>query len=261
MKIKTLQWNIGGAKIRKIDADPTQEIGSLVSSYSEDGLCYIIEKLKGYNADILTLQETHADKNDIQSKVIAEQLGYTYWINSKYSNSHIEEGQDLCQTIISRYPISNNSFEYFKNPYFEVIAENGDEWISHDKGYTSSEITISKNKIGVGTLHLVPFPRFKREYSDPKVLEVLKDVQLKIIPKLKQVNLIQGDFNIDSELLGKYLPELSLKMSEVRTSEPTTPKGKRYDHVLYKGLNFIQSTIDKNVLTDHYPIISEFELL
>ena len=71
MKIRTLQWNIGGGKIRDINSDPTKEIDSVISSYSEEGLDYIITNIKELNVDIITLQETHSDKNTIQAEVIA----------------------------------------------------------------------------------------------------------------------------------------------------------------------------------------------
>ncbi len=261
MKLKTLQWNIGGGKIRDIDSDPTQGIGSLVSSYSLDGLDYIISKIKEWNVDIITFQETHADKNIIQAKVIAEKLGFPYWTNDKYDNSHIEDGQDLCQSIVSQYPIGEHSFKLFNNPLFEVKVPSGDIWISHDKGYTSSEITLPNDKtLEVGTLHLAPFHRFLREYNDPEVIEVLKDVSEKIESNIKELTLVQGDFNIDDASLKSHLPELLKILNEVETIDPTTPRGRKYDHILYKGLILKKIEIYKDVLTDHYPIISEFEI-
>lgn len=261
MKIKTLQWNIGGGKIRKINSDPKQDIGSLISSYSEDGLDYIISKIKEWNPDIVTLQETHANKNIVQVKIIAKQLGFSYFVNDKYSDSHIEKGQYLCQSIISKYPIFKNSFVFFKNPHFKTQAKDGSMWLSIDKGYTSVDITLPNNEIlHVSTLHLLPFPRFKREHNDPEVIEVLRDVSNKILIKMKSPTLIQGDFNIDDKSLKMYLPELLTAVDEIETIEPTTPNSRRYDHVLYKDLRFIKYKIYDDVLTDHYPIISEFDI-
>jgi hypothetical protein len=60
----------------------------------------------------------------------------------------------------------------------------------------------------------------------------------------------------------EFLPELLCEgMKEVMLSAPTTPKGKRYDRVMYKGLlKHNGSFVDTDVLTDHYPICSEFEI-
>jgi endonuclease/exonuclease/phosphatase family metal-dependent hydrolase len=261
MKLKTLQWNIGGAKIRDINSDPTQGPGSLNPSYLNYDLEYIISKIKEFDVDIITLQETHVNQNVIQAKLIAERLGFQYWVNDKYSESHIEDDQDLCQSIISKYPISNHSFEFFKNPYFKSMQENGDEWVSFDKGCSFVQVSLPDFKnITVGTLHLVPFRRFKKEYNDTEVIEILNNVSSKIEPKIKDITLIQGDFNVNDKSLKLHLPNLFNYINEINTDDPTTPKGSWYDHVLYKGLHLINYKVDSSVLTDHYPIISEFEI-
>lgn len=262
MNLITVQWNIGGGKIRKSDSDPTMDFGNHSSSYDIEGLDYVIEKLKEYNPDIIMLQETHASNDYIQAKKISEKLGLQYWTNDKYSDSHIENGQGLCQSIISRYPISNHSFEFFKNPNFQVTAENGDVWKSHDKGYTLATIEIKEGiNLNLGTLHLVPFRRFNRQYTDPEVLTALKNVSDVVLNGIGERTLIQGDFNLDSQSLRPYFPELLEKLNEIEVMEPTTPKGRKYDHVLYKGINVVSDRIGNTVLTDHYPIISEFDLL
>ena len=52
-----------------------------------------------------------------------------------------------------------------------------------------------------------------------------------------------------------FLPE-----SEVIQEDPTTPKGKRLDHLLYTGIENLTSRVSRNVRTDHYPIIAEFQI-
>ncbi len=74
--------------------------------------------------------------------------------------------------------------------------------------------------------------------------------------------LIQGDFNIDSETVGEYLSSLFKKnqLAEITLDKPTTPKNRKYDHVLYTGLKLSDLEIDSTVMTDHYPVICSFEL-
>lgn len=81
-----------------------------------------------------------------------------------------------------------------------------------------------------------------------------------LVEKEKSPYLLQGDFNYPD--LKELLPEIfSNELHEVGGDIATTPKGRIYDHVLFRGLE--QSSrplIDSTVLTDHYPVISQFEL-
>ncbi len=70
MKITTVQWNVGGGKIRDESSDVSQE-----TSYELEGIEYVIDKLKSYQPDIITLQETHADVDASQAAAIARALG------------------------------------------------------------------------------------------------------------------------------------------------------------------------------------------
>jgi endonuclease/exonuclease/phosphatase (EEP) superfamily protein YafD len=42
--------------------------------------------------------------------------------------------------------------------------------------------------------------------------------------------------------------------------EPTTPGGRRLDHILYRGLALKSKRIVSGVRTDHYPVIATFEV-
>lgn len=99
MKLITLQWNIGGGKIRAINSDSTAS-----KSYNRDGVEYITSLLKGINPDIITLQEVHCNKDVDQVSNIASRLGLGYYVSDFYADSHIEKGQRLGQAIISKYP-------------------------------------------------------------------------------------------------------------------------------------------------------------
>lgn len=56
MIIRTLQWNIGGGLVRLEESDPKDSL-----SYSVDGIEAIIQKIREYHPDIITLQETHSN--------------------------------------------------------------------------------------------------------------------------------------------------------------------------------------------------------
>ena len=74
--------------------------------------------------------------------------------------------------------------------------------------------------------------------------------------------LIQGDFNIDRPGVQPYLRQLFARagLAEVAIDDPTTPGGRRYDHILYRGLALKSKRIVPGVRTDHYPVIATFEV-
>lgn len=255
MKLKTIQWNIGGGKLVVSGADPT-----LLSSYVIDGLDSIIALLQEHQPDIITLQETHSANGHSQPETIAKALGYPNWYNDEYADSHIEAGQRLGQGIVSKFPLSDHSFELFTNPHFKAVWEDGSIAISHDKGRTRCTVKLPDNvDIIVQTFHTVPFRRFKVELESTEAKAVLLDMGSKL--KVNEPGLIQADFNVDVQSLHPLFPDLfEVGYEEIVQTQPTTPKGHHYDHILYKGLLLLTSTLVSTVETDHYPIVSEFEL-
>lgn len=260
MTIKIVQWNIGGGKIRDIDSDPTKTVGAIKNSYSKEGFDYIISKLKELSPDIVTLEEAHEDDVTIQAEVIAKSLGLGYWISDVYCDSHVEKDQKLCQAIISRFPLSNHAFDLFYNPHAKLITEAGEEWISLDKGYSFAEATLPDNsKLGIGVLHAFPFRRFGLDYAGTEAQKILKSIE-ELISKTKiSPMILGGDFNINDGSLKQYLPNIMSDFDEIILQEPTTPKDRKYDHVIYSGLKLIDSKIHNEVLTDHYPVSATFE--
>lgn len=255
MQLTSVQWNIGGGKVRAensaLDA---------LASYNNDGLSEIIELLRIIKPDIVTLQEIHNDNNSNQAEIIANALDLKYVISDFYADSHIEDGQKLGQAILSRFPIKNHTFKFFLNPRYEAIWKDGSKDLSHDKGVTGCTIDVNGASLDLKTLHLIPFRRFNIDPQSTEAETVLKDVQDKLISESQKL-LVQGDFNVDFSSLKEILPIFMQNMEEVIQNQPTTPKGRKLDHVVFKGLSLKSSSPFGEVLTDHYPIVTKFEPL
>lgn len=257
MNITTIQWNIGGGKIRTDDStDPDR-----VDSYNTDSLDSIIAVLRELQPDIITLQEVH--KNDQLSQVaeIAKQLGMQYYADDYYADSHIETGQQLGHAIISRFPISDSQFVYFTNPKFQVTWEDGSVATSHDKGLTSCFVDVDGTKLAVATTHLLPFRRFNVAVESPEAQTVLRDVQQKLDNGHTPL-LLQGDFNLNEPSLARRFTLLMDNGAhEIIQNVPTTPNGHFFDHIFYRGLKLVNShVVSKDIRSDHFPIVSEFTL-
>lgn len=256
MQFKALQWNIGGALIRTPEADPTR-----MESYCNESLEYIVNTIQDLDPDIITVQEAHTNSQCIQAKDVAAALGFAYMVNDTYDVSHLKDGERLSQAIISRFPLANHTFQLFINPLFKTLGEDGKPWTCHDKGISGCTIALSSTKeLKLQTLHSIPFRKFGVDISDGAVQEVLTDMVSKINVKAPLL-LLQGDFNLDGATISHVLPGLEhANMEEIAIAHPTTPKGRRYDHVVYRGIQVVAHDIFEHVLTDHFPLITTFEV-
>lgn len=254
MQIKTITWNVGGAKELEAGKDPL-----LMSSYNVDAVQAIADYLKQISPDIVTLQEVQGNDNGNQVEALARLMGYEYYFYEATSDSHIDVGHTLGNGIISKYPISDHTTGVFLNPKAEALLE-GTPVTSHDKGYGSCMVSIDGVNIRVSTTHLLPFRMMGIDLGSDMGKKILASVERSLATQEDKV-LIQGDFNIDSELMAPYLPNLVFdqELEEVKIDHPTTPKGSRYDHVLFKGMTLKTVTIDSQVNTDHYPVICTFD--
>ena len=257
MKISAVQWNIGGGKIRNKNDDPMDPL-----VYCNDDLNSIIEVLAKCNPDIITIQESHTNETANQAEIIANKLGYEYLANDVYDESHLEEGQGLSQCIISRFPIEKHFFELFYNPKLETTGPEGEHWVSHEKGISSCFIKLDDGKLlNVKTSHSFPYRRFNVEPLSEITLPLRKDMAEKMKPESENY-LYQGDLNYNEFSVKDFLPSLiNENVHEVILNAPTTPKGRKYDHVIFKGLKHIKSEVFIDVLTDHFPVYSEFKII
>ena len=222
MKIKTLQWNIGGGRICKEEGD-----SALPASYTENGLDSIVEIIKHEQPDVITLQETHESPDYCQTRIIAESIGYSYWVNDSYDESFIEKGQRIGQGIISKYPIIENRFTAFTNPNFSIADEKGKKSVSKNGGLTVCKIKFPGGKaVQVETFHMTPFHFFAVDLDSEKALKVLREVE-NLIGNAELPTIIQADFNLNfTSISHLFAQAFSAGMQQVVQTDPTTPKGK-----------------------------------
>lgn len=255
MKIKTIQWNIGGGKIRseKSDADKDE-------SYKFENFDYIKNTLYRYKPDIIFLQEIHGTEIDNnQAKSLSNNLDLPFYTVAFYDKSHLDEKKKLGEAIISRFELKNISFDFFINPKIRFIYLDK-EVVSHDKGVLSCVAKIDKKEVCLKTLHLFPFRRLDVDPLGNKMKKIKSDFTKKIESDCEKL-VIQGDFNYNKITLEEFIPSIIRNnIKEVILNKPTTPKGRFYDHVIYRGLKHIKSEIISELLTDHFPIYSEFEI-
>jgi endonuclease/exonuclease/phosphatase family metal-dependent hydrolase len=255
MKLTITTWNIGGGKVLKDDSDP-----NLIASYSIDGMRQIAEVLKTIDPAIVTLQEVQEIDGKNQAQDLAKMLGMPYVHFDSTSESHIDIGHKLGHALISKYPIVRADFAFFVNPHYQVMWEDGKLATSFNKGTTAFEIMVEGWLITIQTLHLVPFRRFEINPLAQEVQSLREDISSKI-KSSKSPYILTGDFNYDAETIAAFLPTIYEKgLEEITQQAATTPKGRRYDHILYKGVDLVANYTNQSVLTDHFPVSADFEL-
>ena len=101
---------------------------------------------------------------------------------------------------------------------------------------------------------MVPFRSVGLEFDSETARNILASVESELSGDYSY-ELIQGDFNIHSEKVRSYFEGLfkDSALDEIELNEPTTPKGRMYDHVLYRGLELKKFIVDSSVKTDHFP--------
>lgn len=250
-----MQWNIGGGRIRKQDADPTD-----VRSYNEESIDYLAYIATKHNPDIITLQETHQSHDGSnQAEALADKIGLSFWRNDIHDESHIEKGQWFGQAILSRFQITDHTFKRLPNPRLTVMSPEGLELRSHNYGITSVGIDTPLGQICVRTFHL-PALHFFDITPDMRAGKDVLDTVSEAIVAPTMPTILSSDFNLNVPSALKLLPILEEKgFQETPSEEKTTPKGKQLDHILHSGFPKVTTFVDNTALTDHFPLIADIE--
>lgn len=258
MRLTTVQWNIGGGKTRLLTDEATDE-----SVYIHDNWNYFVKKIQKWNPDVIFLQEIQKEKREGakgQGRILAEELGDFYCCEDFYDNSHINANSLLGQAILSRFPLDEHTFTFFKNPNAKIVRPNGELWQMHNKGLTKATTRLQNQKITLSTLHMFPFRRFNLDPMATDLETVRDDIDKKILSE-DDFFLLQGDFNYNEGSLKNFIPQnFAAGLEENEITEPTTPKGRKYDRCLYRGFQPVHTIIDSDSLTDHFPVYREFSI-
>ena len=172
-------------------------------------------------------------------------------------------GHKLGQAIISKYPIVAQYFDLFSNPRLEVVHD-GAVLESHDKGLTTCVIHLLQGiDLTVQTLQMFPLRKMGVELGSAQARQILRPIQQTMLKRTGMPLLLQGDFNINRGLLAADLPDLFEVpgMAEIPQEAATNTRGRAYDHIIFAGLRpLAPCVVVEEVLTDHFPLITEFEL-
>ncbi len=260
VSLRTLQWNIGGAKIRPRSADPED-----LTSYTIDGLDYVVDTIGKHNPDIVTLQEVHGISDyQNQAAEIAKQLDLNYQYFN-LSPSHLDDDSRFGIAILSKFILAYPEKVFFQNPNWTHTQPDGSIWSLHDKGALKARVQLSfRQSMKIATAHAFPAHMFNQSYDKQETEEVVKDIRQTLTEDIKQapIYLIQGDLNVNAQSITQA-PLLARRMAPIFMSgvpidKSTLVTGETVDHILFRNLNHHYTHV-LSTRSDHRLLVSEFE--
>ena len=213
----------------------------------------IVEVLREIDADIIALQEvlsiTNGEREDDQSRFIAEELGFDYCLGE---NRRLRGGA-YGNVVLSRLPMT-----FTRN--YDLSTQGREE-----RGCLRADVELGIGKpLHVYNVHLgTAF--FERREQARKLL----DVEILNCAEIPGPRLLLGDFNewtrgLASKALGKLFEsaDIRLQMQRSRTYPGVFPF-LHLDHIYYdQALELVSARLHRNrvalVASDHLPIVADF---
>lgn len=247
-RLKVLTWNIGGAHTVN---------SSAVFDYNKEDLPYFVEAIKAINPDIICLQETHTNDNDVLANRLAQELGLAHVFDAPRSPSHIDENYQLSNAMISRYPIENTKHILLPDPPFDLNFENGKK----ARLFHTYLQTATIQGITIANTHLQPLHLFGYSYSEGEGKQFANSTEAVLCSNLNAPLIFAGDFN-DPNLFSNF-PKLveQFKLEAALDEQPTDIKGNKMDYILFsKELSLNNAELVKAQKADHHLGWAEFRV-
>ncbi len=238
--MKIITWNIGGAHT----VNSAEQF-----DYDKEDLSYFVDAIRPLNPDVICIQESHTNDDDVLANRLAESLGLPYVFDAPRSPSHIDENYQLSNAIISRYPIENKKSILLPDPPFELYFRDGKK----ARLFHTYVQTADIQGITVANTHLQPLHIFGYSYSEGEGKKFAEETEKILCDNLNSPLIFAGDFNAPN-LLNDF-PRLieSFGLTAALEEQATDIQGHRMDYILYsEGLMMEDSAIIKTERADHY---------
>lgn len=247
-KIRVATWNIGGAHTVN---------SNQVFDYDKENLPYFAENLRSLKLDVICIQESHTNKNDVLAGRLADMLGMPFVFDSPRSPSHIDENYQLSNAIISKYPIEDTQHILLPDPSFELFFQNGTKARLFHTYVQTAQIRGAM----FANTHLQPLHLFGYSWGEGVGQKLASETERVFLDNLEVPLLFAGDFNTSH--LQQAFPQLttSFHLQFALDDRPTDNRGKKVDYILYSPeFTLVASDLIITSESDHYLGWAEFEL-
>ena len=224
----------------------------LLNKEREIDLDRVAQTIKKHNADIIGLNEVY---NDIDRKVTNEQviylankLGYNYYFFGQ--SITIKETIGYGNAIISKYPLSNFKVHKIEDP---IIKD--EDAFYESRSIIECDLKINNEIIKVFVTHL-GLAKSEQKNGINKLLSLIKN----------EKTILMGDFNMEEDNdniieLSKVIRNSSyLIEKENKSTYPSNNPNIKIYYIFTNNLDVKKSEIIDEIISDHYPIILDFDI-
>lgn len=215
----------------------------------------VCDLIKQNNPDIVCLNEVYNDTKKLetvdQTKYIANKLGYQYYYFGKAIT--IKESIEYGNALLSKYPIIEASIHMIDDPSIK------DEDVYYEtRNVIESQINIAGTIINVFVTH-VGLAKQEQNNAIKKIMTLLEKVDQDNVKTI-----LMGDFNMEESnsniiQLIKYIDNTSYLIKGNKKTYPSIKPTVKIDYIFSKGLEILESEVVKEVVSDHFPIISKMK--
>ena len=217
-----------------------------------------IEKIKYYGADVCGINEVRGegplDGYTDQTNAIADGLGFNRYFGEAIK---VDGTSPYGNALVSSYPIKSCETILIPEPSKEYKFDKNGELVYYERRcIIKSVIDCNGKDLCVLVTHM-GLSDIERKNAVSSLCEIIDKINIPLV--------LMGDFNTtpnDAVLAPLYDRLTDANVKSVNSSVPTYPSDSpeiKIDYIFYKDINCVSSHTVEEVISDHYPIIADFE--
>lgn len=218
-----------------------------------------VDKIQHYGADICGLNEVRGEGPlagyTNQTEAIADGLGF-----NRYFGEAIKVGgtSPYGNALVSSYPIiSCETFLVPEPETFEIeYDEDGDPIHYERRGIIKAIVDVDGKRLCVLVTHMGLYD-IERRNAVGELCKIIDEIELPLI--------LMGDFNTVPEddalapLYERLADTTDKSVKKCVSTYPSDSPGKKIDYIFYRNLICLSSETVEEIISDHYPIIADFD--
>lgn len=217
-----------------------------------------ISKIRHYNPDFCGLNEVRGDGPlegyTNQTNAISDGLGY-----NRYFGEAIKVGgtSPYGNAFVTRYPIKSSETFLIPEPSDEYkYDEDGDLAYYERRCIIKSVIDCNGKDLCVLVTHM-GLSDIERKNAVNSLCDIIDNIDIPLV--------LMGDFNTtpDDSVLTPLFERLSDTNNNSQnpfvSTYPSYSPEMKIDYILYRGIKCVSAKTVEEVISDHYPIIADFE--
>jgi endonuclease/exonuclease/phosphatase family metal-dependent hydrolase len=217
-----------------------------------------VEKIKHYGADICGLNEVRGEGPvegyTDQTNAIADGLGYNRYFGEAIK---VEDTSPYGNALVTLYTFKSCETILIPEPSEEYkYDEDGEVGYYERRCVIKAVIDCGGKDLCVLVTHM-GLSDIERRNAVSLLCEMIDDIDIPLV--------LMGDFNTtpdDAVLAPIYERLIDTNQKSINPDVSTYPSNSpeiKIDYIFYRGINCVSSQTIEEVISDHYPIIADFE--